>query len=65
LLVVGGDLGSEAPRENPAVEKPVQFLGHEPRQRAPADLVSPLLLEGQQVLLQYLAKRRLFGLPRE
>ena len=53
----------EASRKNPAVEKLVQLLRHKLRQRAPAGLVGPLLLEGQQVLLQHLVKRGLLRLP--
>ncbi len=53
----------EAPRENSAVQILVQFLRHELRQRAPAGGVRPLLLEGQQVLLQHLIKGSLVRLP--
>jgi hypothetical protein len=41
----------------------VLLVGHELRQRAPADLVGPLLLEGEEVLLHHLEKRSLLRLP--
>jgi hypothetical protein len=41
----------------------VQFLGDEAGQRAAVGLVGPLLLEGEQVLLQHLEKGGLFRLP--
>jgi hypothetical protein len=53
----------EASAQDPAVHEPVQLFRHELRQRAPARLIGPLLLEGQKVLLQHLVKRGLFGLP--
>ena len=53
----------EAPRQDATVHEPVQLAGHELGQRAPAGLVGPLLLEGQQMLLHHTAKRSLLGLP--
>ena len=50
-------------RENSAVQILVQLFGHELRQRAPAGLVGPLLLEGQQMLLQHLVERGFLRLP--
>jgi hypothetical protein len=41
----------------------VQFIGHELGQGAPAGLVGPLLLEGEEVLLHHLEKGGLFRLP--
>ena len=43
--------------------KAVQLVGHELGQRASAGLVGPLLLEGQQVSLDYLEKGSLLRLP--
>ena len=55
-------VGETSPQDS-AVHEPVQFIGHELRQGAPAGLVGPLLLEGQQVLLHNLVERGLFRLP--
>jgi len=52
------------PARESAVQILVQFLRHKFRQRAPAGLVGPLLLEGQQVLLQHLIKGSLLRLRR-
>jgi len=41
----------------------LQFFSYELRQRPPAGLVGPLLLEGQQVFLQHLVERSLLRLP--
>jgi len=41
----------------------MQLVEDKLRQSAPAGIVSPLLLEGQQVLLHHTVKRDLFRLP--
>jgi hypothetical protein len=53
----------KAPAQNSAVEVLVQFFRDERRQRPTAGLVGPLLLEGQQVLLQHLIDGSLLRLP--
>jgi hypothetical protein len=53
----------ETSAQDSARHERVQFLRHELRQRAPAGGVGPLLLEGQQVLLQHLIKGSLVRLP--
>jgi hypothetical protein len=53
----------EAACENPAVEVLVQFFSYERGQRLAAGVVGPLLLEGQQVLLQHLVKGSFLRLP--
>src|SRR5450759_897745 len=53
----------ETSAQDPAVHVPVQLRGHELGQGAPAGLVGPLLLEGQQMLLHHLVERGVFGLP--
>jgi hypothetical protein len=54
---------SEASPQDSTRHEPVQFIRHELRQRAPVGGVGPLLLEGQQVLLQHLVKGSLLRLP--
>ena len=53
----------EASAQDSTRHKAVQLVGHELGQRASAGLVGPLLLEGQQVSLDYLEKGSLLGLP--
>jgi hypothetical protein len=50
-------------RQDATAKEVVQLVGHEAGQRPAVGLVGPLLLEGQQVLLDYLEKRCLLGFP--
>jgi hypothetical protein len=55
-------VGETAPQDSARHER-VQLVGDEAGQRTTVGLVGPLLLEGQKVLLQHLAKGSLFRLP--
>jgi hypothetical protein len=47
----------KTPPQNSAGHEPVQLIQHELRQRPAVGRIGPMLLEGQQVLLEHLIKR--------
>ena len=63
-LVAGGAKKlSQTSRQDATAKEVVQLVGHEAGQGPAIGLVGPLLLEGQQVLLDYLEKRCFLGFP--
>jgi hypothetical protein len=53
----------KTPPQDFAGHEPVQLIQHELRQRPAVGRIGPMLLEGQQVLLEHLLKRCFFRLP--